>query len=233
MHTSQFDLSIIIPAYLEEENLRILLPRLTNSLSSLKIRYEVIVVDTMKPLDNTALVSNQFNATYINRENGNAYGDAIRTGIKFIKGEKAIFMDGDGSHSPEFISQLYKHANDYDVVIASRYVSGGSTDNNKILLLMSKIVNFVYSFVLNIKCKDVSNSFKLYDTNKLQNLLLKSNNFDIVEEILFKLNKKNKNLKIIEIPFTFKERMFGHTKRNLFLFVLSYIFTLIKLRFSN
>ena len=57
-------------------------------------------------------------------------------------------------------------------------------------------------------------------------------NFDIVEEMLYKIKKKHKDVKIIEIPFNFKERMFGHTKRKLILFVCTYMITIIKLRFD-
>jgi dolichol-phosphate mannosyltransferase len=63
------------------------------------------------------------------------------------------------------------------------------TDNNRILILMSWVVNIVYSIVLNLRCKDVSNSFKLYRGDLLRNLNLYCNNFDIVEELLFKLKK--------------------------------------------
>ena len=43
--------------------------------------------------------------------------------------------------------------------------------------------------------------------------------FDIVEEIIYKIHKKNPGLKIKEVPFLFRKRMFGETKRNLFLFI--------------
>ena len=98
---------------------------------------------------------------------------------------------------------------------------------------MSRAVNFLYSLFLNLKCKDVSNNFKLYKSYLLRNLNLSSNNFDIIEEILFKMKKNKKDLKIKEIPCTFKERMFGHTKRDLMLFAFSFFFTLLKLRFRK
>src|SRR3989338_6105423 len=142
-------------------------------------------------------------------------------------------MDADGSHDPEFIAELYKYRNDFDVVIASRYVTGGGTKNSKLLILMSRMVNIIYSVVLNLNCYDVSNSFKLYKANDLKKLNLFRDNFDIVEEILFKLKKNNKNLKIKEVPFTFNQRMFGKTKRNLFVFMLTYLYTLTKLRFGK
>lgn len=231
--SSNIKMSVIIPSYLEEENLRIIIPRLKNEMQKLGEDYEIIVVDTMRPIDYTENICKEYNIIYLNRKNGNHYGDAIRTGLENARGEYILFMDADGSHSPEFISKLYPYKDDYDVVIASRYVDGGATDNNRILIFMSWMVNVIYSTVLNLKCKDVSNSFKLYRGDLLKNLILYCNNFDIVEEILFKLAKMNKSLKIKEVPFSFKKRMFGETKRNLFLFMLTYIFTLLRLRFGK
>jgi dolichol-phosphate mannosyltransferase len=226
------DLSVILPAYLEEENLRILLPRIKKKLESLNLKFEIIVVDTPTQMDGTGAACAELDGVkYLNRTGGDSYGAAIRSGIREITGRKAIFMDSDGSHHPEFIKQLYTLQNEYDVVIASRYIEGGHTENSAILVLMSKIVNWGYSFVLNIKCKDVSNSFRLYDSAQLQALQLRCENFDIVEEILFKLIRQNKNIKLKEIPFSFKQRMFGETKRNLLQFIFTYVFTLIRLRF--
>lgn len=227
------ELTVVIPAYEEEENLRILLPRLNKVLNGLAISYEVLVIDTFKPLDNTKLVCSENGTKYINRENTNAYGDAIRTAIKCANGNHILFMDGDGSHTPEFISNLIKYMKEYDVVIGSRYIEGGATDNSSSLIIMSRIVNIMYSLILNLNCKDVSNSFKIYKAEQLKQLKLYTDNFDIIEEILFKLSRNNKYLRIKEVPFTFKKRMFGNTKRNLLMFMFSYLFTLLKLRFGK
>jgi dolichol-phosphate mannosyltransferase len=140
-------------------------------------------------------------------------------------------MDSDGSHPPSFIKEIFAQKDESRIVIASRYIKGGHTENSKALILMSKLVNLGYAIVLGIKCKDISNSFKLYPGDKLKNLKLKCQNFDIVEEILYQLIKQNKSLNILEIPFTFKERMMGTTKRNLISFAFSYFFTLMRLRF--
>lgn len=226
------ELSIIIPSYLEGENLNIILPRLKDVLDEINISYEILIIDTVEQMDNTKEICERNKVFYINREGGNSYGDAVRTGIDKADSNFIIFMDADGSHTPEFIKNIYANRFNNDVVIASRYVEGGDTDNSKILILMSLVVNIIYSLVLNLNCKDVSNSFKLYKTSDMKKLKLKCNNFDIVEEILFKLKRNNKNLSIKEIPYVFKKRMFGNTKRNLFLFILTYFFTLIKLRFS-
>jgi len=226
-------LSVVLPAYMEEENLRQLLPRLKNVISGIDSSGEIIVIDTLAPMDNTREVCELYGARYVNRRGGNFFGDAVRTGIAEAHGEFVVFMDADGSHPPEFISKLWNARNEADVVIASRYVAGGATDNSRVLVLMSLIVNLVYSVVLGLNCKDVSNSFKLYRTRMLKELCLRCNNFDIVEEILFKIKQTHGNLRIKELPFAFKKRMFGTTKRSLFAFIFSFVVTLVRLRFGK
>ena len=230
---AKVSLSVILPAYMEEENLRQLLPRLTTVLSGIDPDGEIIVVDTLTPLDNTREVSEEHGVRCLNRRGGNSFGDAVRTGIAEARGEYVVFMDADGSHPPEFIRELWRERGNGDVVIASRYIEGGATDNSRMLVLLSHVVNLVYSVVLGLNCKDVSNSFKLYRGAMLKGLILGSKNFDIVEEILFKIKRDNRGLRIIELPFSFKKRMFGTTKRNLLVFVFSFAVTLLRLRFGK
>lgn len=226
-------LSVVLPAYQEEENLRILLPRLHDTLQAMKLAYEILVIDTQEPMDLTQEVCAQFRVGYVPRRGGNRYGDAVRTGIEEARGQYVLFMDADGSHTPEFIPKLFEFAEQNEVVIASRYVDKGHTENSFILVLMSRVLNLTYSIVLNLPCKDVSNSFKIYRAGQLKPLKLLCNNFDIVEEILFKIHRTDPGIHIKEVPYIFKKRMFGETKRNLFVFILTYVYTMIKLRFRG
>jgi dolichol-phosphate mannosyltransferase len=227
------ELSVVMPAYLEAENLRLLLPRLKSALEKCELKgFEILVVDTMTPLDETRQVCEQSGVKYLARAPGNFFGDAVRCGIKAAQGEWILCLDSDGSHPPEFAPELLGRRTQADIVIASRYVSGGYTENNLPLVMMSRVLNWTYSVVLNLKCKDVSNSFKLYRASLLKELRLTCSNFDIIEEILFKILRYHPETKISEVPFTFKKRMFGETKRNLLLFISTYIFTMIKLRLS-
>lgn len=226
------ELSVVLPAYLEEENLRILLPRLNKVLKKLDVDGEIVVVDTVSPLDQTADACRENSARYVARRGGNSFGDAVRTGIAEARGRYTVFMDADGSHAPEFIPELFSRRTLADVVIASRYVEGGYTENSFLLVLMSRVVNIAYSVVLGLKCKDVSNSFKIYRTEDLQQLKLTCSNFDIVEEILLKLSRGIPGFRALEIPFSFKKRMFGETKRDLVKFILTYIGTMVRLKMS-
>ncbi len=231
----KIDLSVVLPAYREGSNLALLLPRIRELCDSLKISYEIIVVDTAQPLDETPDLCRKANVRYINRRPANSFGDAVRTGIATLSGRWALFMDADGSHSPEFIAKLWNETLKTplpDVVIASRYIQGGDTENSQTLIWMSRVLNWTYLLVLGLKCKDVSNSFKVYRAADLKALTLKCENFDIIEEILFKIVRRQPWTRIVEIPFSFKKRMFGETKRNLFAFILTYVFTMIRLRLS-
>jgi dolichol-phosphate mannosyltransferase len=226
------DISVVIPAYCEEENLAHLLPRLIQTIKLTKLTYEVLVVDTIKPLDKTEALCRRYKIKYLKRKGDNSYGSAIRIGIDEAHGQYILFMDADGSHTPEFIPKLLKFRHEYEIVVASRYVGNGKTENSLSLILMSRILNWTYAYVLSIPCKDVSNSFKIYRTIDIKPLKLKANNFDIVEEIIYKVCQNQPNISIKEVPFSFKKRMYGSTKRNLFIFVLTFIFTMFKLRFG-
>ena len=223
------ELSIVIPACLEEENLRLLLPRINAVFTELPASHEILVVDTMEPADNTAAVCGANGAVHIRRTGGNAYGDAVRTGIARARGAHILFMDADGSHSPEYIPQLYRHAAENDIVAASRYVRGGATENPWILIFMSRVLNIVFRELLRIGCLDVSNSYKLYRAELLKEIRLTCSNFDIIEEILIKCAMAKRGLRIREVPFVFKKRMFGQTKRSLLRFMFSFYWTLLKL----
>lgn len=223
-------ISIILPSYKEYDNLKILLPDIEKELSD--IDFEVLVIDAMESLDNTKELCKEYTfIKYFNRENGNNYGDAIRTGIKYSSKKYIIVMDADGSHPVNKIIELYDciEKDNIDLVICSRYIKGGNSHNGIILKFMSLIVNVCYRIVFSLKVKDVSNSFRIYKSDMLKNINLECNNFDIVEEILIKLSSKYKNIKIKEIPIYFNKRLYGKSKRHLIKFIFSYIFSIIKL----
>lgn len=110
-------------------------------------------------------------------------------------------MDADGSHAPEFVPTLFGARGGQDVVIASRYVEGGETDNRAYLILLSRFVNLAYSIVLGLNVKDVSNSFKLYDGDQARSIQLTSDNFDIIEELLYKMKNSTRSCESLRSPF--------------------------------
>lgn len=222
-------LSVVLLAYNEEENLKIFIPRVIKSVDSLNIEYEILVVDSAKPTDHTAVVCKEYKAKYIPQEQP-GYGGAFRTGIKYASKDRMLVLDVDGSHQPETIPAVYKKAvKDYDLVIGSRYVKGGQTSDKVSSKIMSRLLNNAFRIALGIRAKDISTSFRIYKTRQLKKTKLKCINFDVLEEVVFILKMNNKNFKIGEVPIVFEKRILGESKRRLIPFIMTYLTTLIKL----
>ena len=225
-------ISVVLLAYKEEENLRVLLPQIIENVIKCGEEYEVLVVDTAEPLDNTKSVCEEYGARYINQEQP-GFGGAFRTAIKYATMDKFLIMDSDGSHPPINIPDIYHKFVDEkcDVVIGSRYCKGGKSNDAKTSQIMSHMLNFAYSICLGLKAKDLSTDYRMYHTDALKRVELTCDNYDVLEEVLLmlKLNKKNHQLKFGEVPIDFQKRLYGESKRQLFKFIISYIKTLIRL----
>lgn len=232
-------ISVVLLAYKEEENLKILLPEIIEELNKIDEKYEILVIDSEKPLDNTQNVCKEFNCRYINQEWPHFAG-AFKTGIKNAMMDKFLILDSDGSHSPQYIPAIYSKftKENKDVVIGSRYVEGGHTSDAKSSIIMSHILNFVFRFCLGIKAKDISTDYRMYKTELLKGVTLECENYDVLQEVLMKikLNNPQKKIEIGEVPISFEKRMFGESKRQLIPFIIDYIKSLVRLtimRISN
>lgn len=225
-------ISVVLLAYKEEENLRVLLPQIIDNVKKTGEEYEILVIDTAEPLDNTKDVCEEYGARYINQEEP-AFAGAFKTGIKYAAKDKFLILDSDGSHNPKYIPSIYEKftKENCDVVIGSRYVEGGKTNDAKSSIVMSHILNGMFRFFLGIKAKDISTDYRMYETEQLKKVTLTCHNYDVLQEVLLmlRLNKSDKKLKIGEVPIEFDKRIYGESKRQLIPFIISYIKTLCKL----
>jgi dolichol-phosphate mannosyltransferase len=224
------DLTVMLPAYKEAATLRDLLPAIKTAAASLTANFEILILDTQSAMDDTEDVCALNGVRHIRRSGGNQYGDAIRTGIAEASGKYLLCMDADGSHSASYFESMWAARERFDIVIGSRYVSGGHTENPAILIWMSYAVNLTFRLVFNLRAQDVTNSFRLYRTTVLKPMRLDSNDFDILEEILIKAVTHRPPARVCEVPVTFGRRKAGETKRKLVKFALGYLTTLRKLR---
>ncbi len=223
------ELTVVLPAYEEAASLDMLLPQLASVLKQTGLTHEVIVVDAEHGTNGTEEVCARHCVHYMKRNGGSQYGDAVRTAQEVASGKHVAFMDADGSHNPKFLLDLLQVREESDLVIASRYVAGGKTENPAILIAMSLVVNIGFRLVLGLKCHDVSNSFRLYRGDDFRRLKLECGHFDIIEEMLVKLCLLRKDYRVKEVPFTFEKRKAGKTKRQLWVFALEYGRTLYHL----
>jgi dolichol-phosphate mannosyltransferase len=225
-------LSVLLPAFKEADNLRLLLPSLRKVADSLATEPQILVIDSATPLDDTLQVCAENKVMGIPRKGGNNYGDAIRTGISVSTGDYVVVMDADGSHNPEFIRVLWEKRRVADVVIASRYVPGGLTDNPWVLVTMSRILNLAFKAIVGLPVCDVSDSFRLYRGDLWRSLRPTCSHFDVLEEILVEIicNHKSSPDRILEVPYHFESRKCGKSKRNLIAFGFRFLAALYRLR---
>jgi len=219
-----------ILAYGEADNLRILLPQIDAQLRSIGEEYEILIVDAAVPMDDTADVCKGV-ATYINQEEP-FFAGAFRTAIKYATKEKFLILDGDCSHDPKYIPAVNAKFDETgaDVVIGSRYVEGGVSNDSKTSYMMSQILNGMFRKALKVQASDISTDYRMYHTAALKKVTLTCERYDVLQEVLLRLKIANGGtLRIEEVPIEFNKRAFGESKRQLFVFIMHYVRTIIQL----
>jgi len=219
------DLSIVIPVKNEGGNIKTLLRELRRVVDGLNVNYEVIVVDG-RSSDDTVLHASPFAEKVITQKHP-GYGNALKDGFAEAGGEYIVTMDGDLSHSPEFIKTMYLEREGAELVIASRYVPGGRAMMSVGRKILSLILNRVFSRILSLPIRDISSGFRLYKAPILRGMELFRGDFSILEEIAIRM--WNDGYTIKEIPFTYVPRIHGRSKAKLVAFGVSYLKTLFSM----
>ncbi|MCD6324505.1 MAG: glycosyltransferase family 2 protein, partial [Desulfurococcales archaeon] len=213
---SDVEVSVVIPTYNEKENLPELVSRIHEALHSIRIPYEVIVVDDASP-DGTAAeafrLSQMYPVKVIVREDKLGLSSAVLEGVRFAEGEYVVVMDADLQHPPEVIPRLLKRAlrDSCDIVVASRYVEGGSVGEwNLLRKAISKGATYVARVLLpqSRKVKDPMSGFFLFRKKVLEGAQLNPKGFKILLEILV----RGRYSRVCEEPFKFGVRAHGESK---------------------
>jgi len=222
-------LSIVVPTYNESENIVKLIEAIRSNIPN-TVYAEIIVVDDNSPdetgrivenyigFENDSVSSNNINndkksvIKVIHRENKNGLISAILEGIQSSMGENILVMDADFSHPPETIPKMLEKLSepDCDLVIASRYVKGGSVIGWPIKRrIISKGATNIARHGLKISSiKDPMSGFFAFKRHVLQNITFDTTGYKLLLEILVKAN----NIKVKEIPYTFINRKVGESK---------------------
>ena len=122
--------SILIPSYDEFENLKILVPQIIDTISPYIDSFEIILIYREEKDIDTYNLAMKYDIRHIQREGGDRYGDAVRSGISKARGRTIIFMDADGSHNPNEILNLCKFSDSFDLVVSSRYLIKSKSENS-------------------------------------------------------------------------------------------------------
>jgi len=208
---------VLIPTLNEVGNLQNLIPAIFKSMPDIS----VLVVDDNSN-DGTEGYLNSIKTQYPNlflltRQKNLGYGNACIDGFKWVLGHDfkcVVTMDADFSHDYKAIPSLLDNLVDGDVVIGSRYVSGGKIENWKLhRRILSKVANFYVRLILQTNISDFTTGFNAYRKEAIQKINLngiKSDGYAFLVEFKYKLSKSG--AKIVEFPITFSERREGQSK---------------------
>jgi dolichol-phosphate mannosyltransferase len=145
---------------------------------------------------------------------GTAYIEGFRWGL--ARGYEVLFqVDADGSHDPRYLPQMLALAEDgADVVVGSRYVPGGGTQNWGLSRkLLSRGGSFYARTILGIDLRDVTAGFLCWRQAALEALDLSSiTSSGYSFQIEMKYRAIQKNLRVVEIPIMFVDRRVGQSK---------------------
>jgi len=210
---------VIIPTYRERENIEALI----NAITSLPVRFDILVIDDNSP-DGTADIVKKMQPAFPNlhiivRSGKLGLGTAYITGFKWAleNGYSYIFeMDGDFSHDPNDLIRLLRECeeNGADLAIGSRYISGVNVVNWPLSrVLMSYIASIYVRIITGMRIMDTTAGFKCYRREVLENIQpdkIRSVGYGFQIEMKFSAWKLG--YKVVEVPIIFTDRKLGASK---------------------
>lgn len=231
-------ISIVIPSYNEVRNISILIKKINYYLPGSNI----VIVDDSSVEENIRLKESidTKKILLISRLKKMGRGSAVLAGFKKAlqnKNVEYIFeMDSDLAHDPKEFKRFINEINvyPYDLVIGSRYKSGGKIVNiSPNRTIMSRLINNFLYFWLNIKISDYTSGFRLYSRRSVEYILkrkLQASGFISLSEIAYLLYKNGYS--ISEVPITWNFRRYGKSNVNIKELISSLMFV-IKLRIRS
>lgn len=208
---------IIIPTYNESENIVPLIEGIFTVLPAV----DILFIDDSSP-DGTGEIIDSVSkrdsrVILIRRASKLGLGSAYVTGFKYALSNdyKFIFqMDADFSHHPRYLTQLLREAENYPIVLGSRYVKGGSILGWSMhRIALSRFGSFYARLLLGLKIRDLTSGYKCFQRRVIGEIMmtpLNSEGYVFQIETIFKAHKKGFSIK--EIPIIFENRRKGASK---------------------
>jgi dolichol-phosphate mannosyltransferase len=211
-------LSIVIPAYNEEESLPQTLQLLYQTLTKYDIPHEICVTNDNSK-DNTAEVlvalSRQIpTLVHFTNLGPNGFGYAVRYGLERFTGDcVAVFM-ADMSDDPEDLVKFYYKMieGNYDAVFGTRWGKEGRViDYPTLKKIINRIANFIIKVVIGIKYNDTTNAFKLYKKETIEGLKpFLAPHFNLTIELPLKTMVRGYSFAVV--PNSWTNRKYGESK---------------------
>jgi dolichol-phosphate mannosyltransferase len=215
------DTWLIVPTYNEAENLEPFVRQVLPQLASATGEHRVLIVDDSSP-DGTGEIADRLAAELdavevLHRAEKDGLGRAYAAGFERALAEGAelvMQMDVDFSHDPKHIPALIAAADHADLVIGSRYVSGGGvTDWGLARRLLSRGGSWYARTVLRVPVKDLTGGFKCFRRELLEELApgsFHTAGFGFQVETTYRAVRAG--ARVHEVPIRFRDRQAGTSK---------------------
>jgi dolichol-phosphate mannosyltransferase len=229
-------LSIVIPAYNEEESIAATIDQIEEAFSQVAIDHEIVVVNDNSK-DNTAHVLEELSkkypaVTYVTNLGPNGFGYAVRYGLERYSGDCVAVMMADLSDSPYDLIRYYNTMveGNYDCVFGSRFMKGGKViDYPFVKKVINRIANLIIRVVMRIKYNDTTNAFKLYKREVIEGVKpILSPHFNLTIELPLKAIIRGYSYAVV--PNSWTNRKYGVSKLKIkemgsrYFFILVYCF---------
>lgn len=196
------------------------------------IDLEIIVIDDSSP-DGTAQIVEELKTRYDNvkllvRPEKNGLASAILDGMQIAESENIAVMDGDMQHPPNLLEEMLGSIkNGKDLVIASRYMSGGNSGK---LSFARKLISKTATLMAHVMLretkivKDPLSGYFIFRKDVVRGANINPTGYKILLEVLIKGHASSME----EIPYTFRPRFMGSSKLSIWE-DLNYINLILKL----
>lgn len=228
---------VILPTYNERENIEGMIQQILSVCPTC----EVLVVDDDSP-DGTWRIVKELSCQdarvhLLHRTTNRGRGIACIAGLLYALSHNAdivIEMDADFSHNPSYIPVFLNAAEDFDIVLGSRFVQGGAdSDRGWVRRLITLLANIYVRILFGIRLHDCSSGFRCFRREVLENTGLENMTAtgpEILQEMLFRSCQLGH--RILEIPIVFHDRKRGKTKLK-YRQLLRGFMMVLRLRFSK
>jgi glycosyltransferase involved in cell wall biosynthesis len=222
-------LSLVLPAHNESQNLRWLLPHLSEVLPNLAQRFEVIVVDDGST-DDTGAVAKSLAAELgmdlkvVRHERKSGYGAAVGDGLRTANLEYTAFTDADGQLDPADLRLLIPHLKEADLVAGWRT----TREDPFVRSITSGVFNLLVRFAFRLDVKDVDCALKIIRTATLRCFPITSKSALINVELYYRVRKLGG--RFVQVPVSHYPRRLGRRSGGRLIPILRAIKELLLLR---